>query len=504
MGFATLGVNQQAVDGFGTNYPFIEAPAAALYLLGDLDLTYQDSGFVPPFCVTQMLGFATPDGRQDIVIVDGNHVTVLDTTTLDDAAVTSLAFGDNLLSLCWTASDMILRAVMRLAPPPWDAGVTWTNSITINAALDARTYQRRPDRVRSITVNGNTFTTGTIEFHEGYNVSISQPVDASVDGGRRAWGLTFAAVPGAGLGLAPGCNDVQTQILTINGQSPTAAGAFTLDSDDCYRLQRPASVLAMAPQRQLLLGAEGLTDEQAAAALQVYNNCDPCCTCADYMNTYAGIRRLYDQFAALGRQAEATRDLFQNNIDRWNTQKACRESQSLQLLLNPEPQNNLFLGASHCNSTSCCIVPLVLRLTFEYFSGGTATDSSDVALSCRETQRSGADTNNQDTQYQPVNNWPVLDSFFERADPSGLSTLRTRMNIPAAAGNDTMRVTLSAHMPPIFEQSTGNACAIPDPASITIPAEIAAIWAAIPPPYPVRALIQRVVPVASVVGGCTN
>ena len=182
---------------------------------------------------------------------------------------------------------------MRLAAPPWDASVTWGSTITPNAELDARTYQRVPARVRSITVGMQTITGPNIKLVNGYNLNLAVTPVAGDDGGRNQQQVAIRANPGDGLGVYPGCGDVVLPITQINNSNPDSNGRFILSTDSCYRLQRPSTVVSTSP-REVAISVPDTTEAKSLATLQLFNDCGPCCSCQDYENVYEGERLLYN------------------------------------------------------------------------------------------------------------------------------------------------------------------------------------------------------------------
>lgn len=490
--YQTCSVNQRAATEYGANYPFVLAPTAVKYLLGDLWLSYPDnqSQYVLPFQVTSMTGFSS--GSKNMVIKDANGATVFNTSTATGS--TQNNWGKSMVTLSWTDGITVLRCTMRTVAPAWEPGLTWSNSITLtNAWLDSRTYDRLPLRVRAVKVGATTLTACNIKLAEGYNISLTAIQLTPVDGGRLVQQITIQANPGDGIGQVPGCEDTVPVLQRINAVSPAAGGNFTLDMDGNYRIQRPVTVIDASPASRTVT----LTNPNA---LQLYNDGGPCCTCEDFVNTYEGLRALTNQYQALGVQAESVRDTFQLNIDRWNAQLTCRQAQNVNLVTSPERYGVLFVGGLSCNNTTCCAVPLVLRTTFEYFRNGMPISVTGMTMvKCQESKRIGADTNYEEAAYQPMVNWPVMDHFFDYADPQGTSRFRNRIQFPAGMA-DTVRTTLSVHLPNIFDPVTGKPCPLLE--NVTVPPEVAAIWQTWPPAYPVRALIQQVSPVSQTAGCC--
>lgn len=240
--------------------------------------------------------------------------------------------------------------------------------------------------------------------------------------------------------------------------------------------------------------------------LQLYNDCEPCCNCDDFVRTYRGIWRLFNRYTDIGQNIEAARDQLQANIDRWNRQKACRQAAPLRVALAAEPQCGLFVGGVHCNMTACCVTPVVLRVTYETFRDGVPTSMALAFVNkCNENKRSGADTGYDEVAYTPAGTYPVFDTTFDHADPQGTSRFRNRAAFTGCQDVDTVRVTLSVHMPQSYRPDSGEPCPMPDPATIVVPSSIQLLWAAHPPKYPIRAITSKTIPISSTAGcrSCT-
>jgi hypothetical protein len=485
-----FGVDQS--PGMNSDYPFVSPSNDIRFLLGDFWMSFTDDacGFQIPFHVSAMYGFGTGSiaTRRDMVIEDANNQVVLDTRSLP---YTHGTFGDHLETMQWVGATATLRATRHTGPPPWDPDKTYTDTIIPESArLDARAYSQMPRRVRSIKV-GNVTLNGTIQFVQGYNINLTTGTPANVEGGRFQRSLTIRANPGDGTGLVPGCQDAIPFIQRINTVAPTSGGDFTINATSCYRVQRPAAVTMPSPRQVTLTNV---------AALTFYNDCQPCCTCDDYVNTYRGLTKIWNQFAAIGSQAEAARDQLAANVSRWNDQQACRAVNSLRMTLNAEPYGGLFIAGGACNTSSCCIRPLVLRATLSVLRAGSPITLS-VTQNCRDTVRAGTDTQYQEVPYVPASAYPVYDTHFDYADPQAQSRFRTRLAFSGTQPGDSAIVTLSLHSPDTV-QPDGSSCG---QTVATVPPAVAALWVGNPPPYPTRAILQKVAPISPVAGcgSCT-
>lgn len=504
--YQTVSVNQ--TPGNGTDYPFVAPTTAVQYLLGDLFLSYIDDScdFRPPFRVVWMAGFGssvvanpsayTSTHARDIVIVDANDVVVFDSTLATDYSEND--WGTELYVCCWQYDSNVLRLTRHTIKPD---GTTLTastpNYIAADVELDPRTYTRQPRKVTGIRVGLDLLQEpyDNVLLQEGYNIRLQVDPEVVVDGGRRVRQIRIRAQGGDGAGLVPACLTASRYINRINATSPTDAGNFKLTTNGCYRLQRPVEVVSNTP-RTVKFADPALTDEEAASALKLYNDCAPCCDCMDFVRTYEGIRRVWNRYLELGDRAETIRDQYAINIERWNNQKACRDANVPKLILIGEPGSRVFIGGSFCNTTTGCIGPVVLRLTLETFRGGgpfDCTAEGGARVKCRENRRIGSDTGDIETVFDLVGAYPIYDVWFDKVAPQSAISFKTRLimncyNDITLDQNTMVQATLSVHSPDPTDPVTGRALDFPA-AAPTVPASVAALWTGISPaPYPVRGL----------------
>jgi len=529
--FQTLAVNQQ--PGCGTNYPFVQPSSDIRYLLGDLWLGYEapQVEFQLPLKVAWLYGFGatsnsnpapySPVNAYDIVITDAAGKVVFNSTT--STQFTSDSWGLHLRTLSWTNACGVLRLTFHLYPPNYATSpATWyTYMVPANGTLDSRTYERLPRRVRSLTVNGTRFT-NKIVFGQGYNLALTPtPPKPTQTGGRLASLLGFNASPGSGTG-APPCDDSDGQyLLKINGSGPDAGGNFSIDATACYRLQRPVAITSTSPRQ----AATQYTTSQAAAAanliadgysvsaarkaaseaaLTLDNDCSPCCECSDYVNVYKSLYAVDAVYRKMGRTANKVVTQHQANINRWNAELACRTAATARVLLNAEPSCVLFTAGAWCNMFNGCASGIQLRATVLTYNNGVKTNQSASAMVlCRESYKSGTDTNLQEKTYSALVNWPVVDTFFNAANPSTVTRFRTRLQLECETNNaDTATVWFSVHIGTLlFPPGVPNQF-LPLP---SVPSVLETAWASHPPTYPLRFLTSATIPISNTAGcgtGC--
>jgi len=255
------GREQIAVDQHqgGSVFPFIDPSDSLDQLIGDLYLYYDDDvcAIVPPLTVLWLSGFGTepvtnPTGmvhEYDILIEDGDGVTVFDSRDADVFRIVDWGDAKKILEWVDTTTGEILRIVIYTA---WAADlevVTWPTYLEpTSAVLDPRTIQKAPIRVSGIKVapapdrRGEPDTlipAGTnIVIRGGYNTDVTLAEFDSVDGGKRVEGLRLDATPGGGIGRYPGCSD-ERLFYTFNGEEADDMGNIRFDAAECYRVDRP-------------------------------------------------------------------------------------------------------------------------------------------------------------------------------------------------------------------------------------------------------------------------
>ena len=508
MTFQQVSVNQDTTEG--TNYPFVrQPPDTSRFLLGDLWLAYDDDNYKLPFKVTELRGFdsipTAINSRQNVVIKDADNRTVFD-TSVTGVRFTQRAWGVNLSVLEWYKDGSVLRCTHHRSWPAWAPTRTTPSVLSgLNLELDPRTYCRLPKRVKSIRI-GLTKIKGDLIFSEGYNVGLTTETPRRTEGGRSVRRVLIDATPGNGLGRAPGCDSTDTIVRKIAGVGPNAGGDLSIDAPGCYRAQRPTTVVTASPRTvapALPVGDSAsylptpalpysLDATALAAAIQLSNDCKPCCTCEDYVDTNKGALRIeqaYRDFAARAQTAAAHQ---KTAIERWEAQRECRLIQPLKLVVQGEANNGLYVAGLHCNMTRGCTSTLVLRVTVQSFRSGEPVTLNDVKIRCPETYRTGTDTRGAEVRTVPSGEWPVYDFYFDTSDPQATSRFRARIKLNGATNNDTVRVTLSVHVAESVNPATGKHYPLADTAHVLglVPSDVKALWTTRPQPAPIRAFTQ--------------
>lgn len=471
-------VNQAPAGG--SHYPFVR-DNTYVPLLTDFYLAYEDDGqqFRLPFFVDWLYGFGslpvsssggvTPTHSRDVVILDADGQTVFDSTQAIDYQETE--WGTERVVCEWRDDRTVARLVARTS-------VTDEFDLVIEPGeeLDVRTCDRLPGRVRSIRVGDDVFT-GRVAFENGYNTTVLADEPVRTDGGRFRNPIRVEAVPGSGLGTADGCEETGEFIRTINRVAPDASGRFRIEANDCLRIHPPLSLL------------DDTATYNPASALLIDGDCTPCCGCDKFVQTYINLKNVWDEWHAAGAAAEAVRDLYAENRQRWLDQRACRAANPARLVAAGSKDCKSFVGGSFCNFSQCCIGPVELRLTFTKYAGGSAITWPGATLIEALIDGSGLNA----VPWVPEVHGPVYRFLVDAANSQETTTVRMRLCVACEAGQ-SLGVALTVHVPdPPVDPETDVACELP---TADVPSDVSAIWTAngVDAGSTVRAVLQKAVP----------
>lgn len=378
----------------GSNYPLLANAPPSLdirYLLADLWLAYDDPAdyalpagsvrpFTLPFKIGYMYGFGTGGGgtkpawaanavnAREMVILDANDNVVIDTALDEGSSHPTIYYrrdwADRLEIVGWEKQNAVLFAVVHTQwPDPPHHLITPViykeHLVPVNAILDERTWQRRPKRVRSLTMVLDTAAEEPVEFAEGYNTQLALS-DEIVEGGRIKRQITFAAASGGGSGVYPGCQPQPLLITKINDIAPDEIGDFFLTATDCYWVRRDADVVDV----NVGTPSEKRVGELEPGILRIGNDCWPCCECDRFVVTAQYMHRIRNQYGVTGRDAERIRSLYHENRNRWNAGKCCFDQHLLRFRMQPQLCPHIDILAQYSNWTDECVGPLRLLINF--------------------------------------------------------------------------------------------------------------------------------------------
>lgn len=372
----------------GLDFPFVNPSDDIKYLIADFYVSVDDPGnygtrpkFQPPFLLKCLYGIGTAENTPphnayppvhavDIVVCDSNNVAVFDTTR-NSAVLTVTPWGDDYVLYKWVRGggqdglnvcSMLLYASTAVVDgqprPAYEKYLT-----PQNAVLDARAVYIMPKRLLSIRVGeGGTRIKGKINFQNGYNTEIATG-DATATDFVTNTAVVFSAAAGGGLGKYPSCFDdsapehavTAVPITKINGVS-AATGDFLLAAADCLYARRPT-----VKQGENVFPAPVVLDGHMSLGA----DCAPCCQCQDYVDLANKINQYGSQYANIGLRVDDVKNIHEQNISKWLTQRDCGIHRPLRLLLVAQRCPYLDVVAMVCNPCTDCLYSKNLRLELE-------------------------------------------------------------------------------------------------------------------------------------------
>lgn len=441
----------------GFAYPFVEYSHALPEVVGDLVFAYRDAAnqFTHPLFIAWMHGFGTaaaetPTGNsinweglptptmlslfgtetptfshaRDLAIYSRNGRKVF--SSLDaDVTYSVRPWGDWANIHEWRGTQAVLRLVEYTCQGPDDPEVNLPSLCFPTASwLDERAVIQHTPDVRSLRVPPTVVQGIPVILRGGYNVVFSPTI--RVEGQRRRTVIEVSAEAGSGDGyaLAPP-SEADQPILTINKQAPDAAGNFRLDGEGVLRIERPVLAKLQDDPPEMRL---------QDSALSIANDGAPCCTCQDFINTYEGIRRLRNRYADLSVRAQGVRDTFIRNVQRFERERALRQSQKLQVRLSPLCPDFLDIAVSYVNQLETCLHNVFLVLSFTHTEGGKEYKTTPEGVVTGEiiygsTFRSGNDAApacGMPERYTLGGNWPHYWAYFPRVDSGSVASITSR------------------------------------------------------------------------------
>lgn len=373
-----LGGKGTGISQGGTNFPFVAPRDDVRGLLADLHLAHEVREAEPPLRVTALTGFDRAfvglPSRAGITILDAADRVVFSST---GSAYRWKDWGPRLRVHEWLKGGAVCRAVQHRAVAyprdPFPAAI-----VPQDGTLDERASYLIPRRVlRLIDSATGDVASGTIRLVNGWNVTVAHaPRDSGL---RAASTLTISAVPGAGPGRAPGCQDpAASRVLRrVNDVGPDEHGNLSLAADGCYHVRQPLAV-AGTPARAV----------PDPGKLTLGNDCGPCCVCDDFVNVQRAVLALEARIRGTAGAAEEVRDEFAAARDRWLTAKACRESRLIRLSVLPHSGRFVEVSAAICNGTPACLHAVTLTLTLAAGSPWVVVPHTAMITDVRGRQQS--------------------------------------------------------------------------------------------------------------------
>lgn len=374
------GIGVMQGPGIDGNFPIVQPSVDIELLLADAYLGFIDNinQFEYPFNIRWLHGFGcspaivpiTPVHSHDALIEDVNGVTVFDTRTVTPVKFDEFDWDGRLLILEWTdPNGQVLRMVKHTAWGPNLVSFTYDIYIEpVSGVLDSRVTYQLPKRITSVKVGLLTLKPddngdgNKLIFQNGFNTTIAVSEPVITDGDRRTTTLLMGAEAASGAGrFGPGCDDTFPPLIRrINTVQADNRGNFLLDMTGCYRAERPVQSTLQASPRQV---------EIRDHTLKLSNDCAPCCDCDDFLAVWEAIRVMTARYLDLSERAQAVRDLYHSNIDRWNEDMQCRLDSKLRVIVRPQCPDIVGVAIGFCNNSDECIEGLAIPIAFEYSDG---------------------------------------------------------------------------------------------------------------------------------------
>jgi len=421
----------------GTDFPFVTPSADVKGLFADFHLGHRVADAVLPLRVKWLSGFRQPTSAassesgssssglpdsthdSDLLVVDAADRVVFDSTKA--YAYKANDWDDRFRIHEWISDDAVCKVVQHTAGP--DGYGEYPNQWTPErAVLDERCSEVWPRQVLAFKVNGQLIT-GPVEIQGGYNVDavLTETVDKPGKPYRNL--VTVTAEPGLGEGLFPSCQEPELSIRRINQQSPDQHHNLLLAANACYWLERPAVV------------SGGLATPTLLNGLKVNNDCRPCCECDDFVNTYMGIRKLYDKYKEIGVRSNTVRSQYVENRDRWLNDKQCRADHPARVSFLPYYPKGGYISAGYCNSEGACLAKLKLEIEFD-------TNLPFTGKVKKSTVLWYPTDGGQPEFYTLGGAWPKYYAIWEPVDTARLARVKFQMKWDDAPHGARVKVTV--------------------------------------------------------------
>jgi hypothetical protein len=367
-----MGVVRDGGTGIGVNpnghyFPFVKEITGAKRLFADMYLGHRVESAVLPLRLSYIQGFTQPDSyspsnRADLIVVDADDNVIFNSNNAADYRYNE--WSDRFTIHEWISAAAVCRIVQHTGQNDLEDVLNYPfEQYLTDAVLDERVSELWPKGVTKVIANG-TDITGDLEILQGYNFQTTLDSVVRTGGRSRVNSVSVSAEAGVGEGLAPGCEEAIPLLRRINQVGPTEKGAFVLSASACLSVIRPATFVSNYVGSKAVLDIE--RDGKSGVLLK--NNCLPCCSCDDFVNTYKGIRQLYDRYAVLGDRANVVRDRHAENVNRWLAQKECREALPIKTGLMPYKvgtASGVKAVVGVCNASGVCKGEVETTITFE-------------------------------------------------------------------------------------------------------------------------------------------
>ena len=477
MGVVQEGGYGAGVNPIGYHYPFIREVSGAERLFADMYLGHSYREVVLPLRITDIANFTQPAyvGRADITVVDADGHVVFNSSDIENYR--NAVWSDRFVIHEWLGTDSVCRVVQHTGQHNLEDVISYPSTQTlVDAILDERVSELWPDKLTSITINGQLLT-GNVEFSGGYNFDTTLSDVNNTDGQGHINSVFVNAPAGGGLGPSPACDDVTgagggsggvgdgLPIRRINQVPPSSDGSFIIQPTDCLWLTRKGTTKNAADSTNGKPGLSPATGKDCVVnrgpntptkvinfalenpapgsgiepkkGMEIKNNCTPCCTCDDFVNTYRGIEKLFNEYKKLGERSVGVRDTHQENIDRWKSQKDCRESKPVRVNTFPFRSGSdsmLKVAIGICNNSDKCKGEYEIALTFTpppaFGGSGFSAKTADALKGNIKTDTSlyYDPSGNSPESYKLEGTWPNYSAKWTAVESQRLARLSFDMS----------------------------------------------------------------------------
>ncbi len=450
----------------GYNYPLIQPSADIQHLVADFYFQYRvPEDIVEPVSIAWLYGLGTisnlkpewapdPVHNADILLRDSAGNDLFDSTK---GTYLARIWTPRLFIHQWITDTAICRMVAHTQWPPEPLEPTprtyTVHIVPQDGRIDPRTVVRVTRYVTRLIVHGETVD-GDVVLQGGYNTVVGPeatqlrgatsrqalpqigtfPGDTTGRVGRRQR-VAVSAVPGSGMGRQPYPGVAESPLLRINGVGPDANGNFRLEATGCYWLAQPTELIVETEPRQVQL----FPSELALRA-----DCPPCCDCPEFVEVKLAIDSQWAEWMEHGANAEAVRDMYVDNRERWLEQKACREANPQRLDIVLRGNDNVAVTYAFCHTADECAGPLSVFFEFRGYrvatSGITQGYEPDITLVPSHTMKNEGSYSNTLHRYTPSGGLPELTAHWEFLDAHKTAKLHLAFIVCNADDGDTIRV----------------------------------------------------------------
>jgi len=378
----------------GLDYPFVAPSEDIRYLVADMHVAVDDAAwqggdrtdkFTPPFyvknlygigCVenTPAAGFITPVNAADIVICDATGAVVF-SSVLAQTSFDSKEWGTNYRLYSWRNSAGTCSVLAYTSWAETDGEKRNYNKYLKpeNGVLDARVVYVIPRRLLSIRVGTQEsapVVKGNVVFRNGYNTEIVAGSE-TVTNFIMNTPVTISAAAGSGAGKYSTCGDDLTPVVQpikrINGVS-AENGDFLLSATDCLYVRRPTKKIDGIVSTDDYFSV----DDQLQRPLAIGAVCDACCKCNDYVDLALKINKYQSQYANIGARVNETKQIHEQNIQKWIDERNCGLETTLRVLLVAQRCPYMDIVLMICNPCQDCLYSKELQLELEPAAGVTS------------------------------------------------------------------------------------------------------------------------------------